>query len=153
MSEVTVRWQPPSICNPSTAREAIARYMDHEATFVLFENGTALLLKQGLDRPEVISGAMNEVRFKTDFNVMPMRDGNYLVWLASPVCVFLSALEAEEAVTSLKIDPTEAMFPGESFVASPKHPDHSLIGLAGRAKGYLDSRFQVQVGRYAPPQT
>lgn len=153
MNDVAIHWHPPGPCDPATAREAIARYMDQEARFVVFQNGTALLLKPELDRPAVINGAMNEVRFKTDFNAMPMKDGNYLVWLASPVCVFLSALDAEEAVASLKADPSAAMLPGESFVASPKHPDHFLIGLAGRAKGYLDSRFQIQVARYAPSET
>jgi hypothetical protein len=125
--------------------------MDQRARFVFFEQGTALLLKPELDQPRVIAGAMNEVRLRPDFEVMPMRDGNFLVWIASAVCVFISSTEATELVALLKADPTVALFPGESFLAAPKDSDHYFLGLAARAKAHADSIDQVQVARHEPP--
>jgi len=151
VKDFQLNWRPPARTeSPSCAVKAISGYMDESALFVLFEHGTALLLKPELDRPEVIAGAMREVRMKPDFNVMPMRDGNFLVWIASPVCVFISSSEATELMALLKADPTVALFPGESFLAAPKNPDHYLIGLAARAKAHADSRDQIQVARHEP---
>jgi hypothetical protein len=153
MTEPAISWRPSKPTVSSVAQDAIAYYMDHEARFVLFENGTALLLKPELDQPEIISGAMSELKFKPDFEVMPMKDGNFLVWLASPVCVFISAAEAIELIDELKKNSSAALFPGESFVANPQNPDHYFVGLAGRAKGQLDAKEQKQVARYEPSPT
>jgi hypothetical protein len=152
MREISVSWYPRKPSDHSFARDAIAGYMDHKATFVLFENGTALMLKPELDGQEVIAGAMSELKFKTDFSVMPMKDGNFLVCLVSPVCVFVSAEEAEEIISTLRSNQAIAMFPGESFVSNPKHPDHQLVGLTGRAKGHIDAVEQIQVARYVPSE-
>lgn len=151
MQEFRLNWRPPARTeSPSLAVEAISKYLDKKARFVLFENGTALLLKPELDRPQVIAGAMHEVRMKSDFNCMPMRDGNFLVWIASPVCVFISSVEAIELAALLKADPTVALLPGESFLAAPANPDHYLVGLAARAKAHADSMKQIQVARHEP---
>ena len=136
--------------SPSLAVEAISRYMDQSARFVLFEQGTALLLKPELDKPQVIAGAMNEVRMNTDFKVMPMQDGNFVIWIASAVCVFISSAEATQLIVLLRADPTIALFPGESFPEAPKDADHYLVGLAARAKAHVDSLDQVQAARHEP---
>jgi len=150
MQPLLLAWQSPRTAPPAVARDAIARYMDYKARFALFENGTALLFKAAMDHEEAIVGAMTELRFRPDFNVMPMKDGNYLVWLASAVCVFVSSEEAALAIESLRHDHTSALFSGEAFVGSSTNPDHHLIGLAGRAKGHRDSFEQRLILRYVP---
>lgn len=152
MQDFRLNWRPPERTeSPSLAVEAISRYMDQSARFVLFGQGTALLLNPELDNPQVIAGAMNEVRMKTDFKVMPMLDGNFLIWIASAVCVFVSSAEATQLVGLLRTDPTIALFPGESFPEAPKDADHYLVGLAARAKAHVDSVDQIQAARHQPP--
>jgi hypothetical protein len=150
MEPYTLPWQFSPIRSPAQAVEAVAGYMDHEARFVLYEYGTVLLLKPELDRPEVVDGAMREARFKTDFRVMHMKDGNFLVWLASPLCVFVSAEDASSALASLEQDPSPTLYPGETFLGGSNRRDY-IIGLAGRARAHKDSLKQNQVARYVPP--
>jgi hypothetical protein len=152
MPEPRISWRPATPSDHVFARESIAGYMDHKATFVLFENGTALMLKPDLNRPDVIAGAMSDLKFKTDFKVMPMKDGSFLVWLASPVCVFIGPVEAGTVISALKPDPAIAMLPGENFLRSTEQPDHMLIGLAGRAKAHLDAVERIQVAHYVPSE-
>jgi hypothetical protein len=119
------------------AGEAVSRYTDHEALFVLFENGTALLLKPGMETKEVIDGAMEELSFKRDFRVMPMKDGHFTVWLANPVCVFISKDEAKEIVAYVRSSDREM-------------PEDMAIGIAGREKAHRDANSKKQVFRFQP---
>ena len=149
MEPYALSWQFSPASSPTQVVEVVASYMDHTAMFVLYEYGTVLLLKPELDRPEVIAGAMREARFKTDFKVMPMKDGNFLVWLASPLCVFVSAEDAASSLESLEQDASLALYPGEAFMGGTNRRDY-IIGLAGRARAHKDSLRQNQVARYVP---
>ncbi len=130
------QWAVLKPTDVALAGEAISRYMDHEALFILFENGTALLLKPESESEEVISGAMTELSSKRDFDVMPMKDGHFTVWLANPVCVFISKEEAEDVVAYARNQDKERI---AAEGLDGEMPEHMIIGIAGREKAHRDA--------------
>lgn len=140
-------WTVLKPTNVEMASEAISRYTDGEALYILFENGTALILKPEMETDEVINGAMAELEFKRDFNVMPMKDGNFTVWLAQPVCVFLSAIEVKEIIAYVRSNEEKRIADG---VQERPMPEDMIIGIAGREKAHRDTRHKNRILRVEP---
>lgn len=126
------------------ATEAVKRYQNSAAHFVLFENGTALFLKPQMDKDEIIAGAMDELKMKRDFEVSPMKDGNFTVWLAPSVCVFISAQEAKDILLVIRAREAERL---ASKQQENPMPEDAIIGLAGREKAHKDAQHKNLVFR------
>jgi hypothetical protein len=133
--------------NIELASEAVSRYTDGEALYLLFENGTALILKPEMERDEVINGAMGELEFKKDFKVVPMQDGNFTVWLAQPVCVFISAKEAQDIIAYVRSNEEKRIACG---IQDKPMPSDMIIGIAGREKAHRDAKSKKQIYRFEP---
>jgi hypothetical protein len=141
------QWDFLTPTNASLAGEAISHYMDMQARFVLFENGTVLFLKPELDNDRVIEGAMNEVAMTRDFDVKSMEDGHFTVWLASAVCVFISSDEAKKILATVCESEKKRMNEGAQNM---EMPEDAIIGIAGREKAHRDSVAKKQVLRFIP---
>jgi len=133
--------------NLEMASDAISRYTDRAALYILFENGTALILKPEMETDEVINGAMAELEFKRDFKVMPMKDENFTVWLAQPVCVFISAKEPQEIIAYVRSNEKKRIAEG---VQDSSMPEDMIIGIAGREKAHRDAKYQKRILRVEP---
>ena len=84
---------------------------------------------------------------KRDFNVMPMKDGNFTVSLANPVIVFLSASETKEIVSAVRSIEAKRIAEG---LQDGEMSEHTIIGFAGREKAHRDAEAKKQVFRFVP---
>jgi hypothetical protein len=76
-----------------------------------------------------------------------MKDGNFTVWLAKSVCVFLSAKEVREIVTNVRSREANRIAEG---IQDKGMPEDAVIGIAGREKAHRDAEAKIQVFRFSP---
>ncbi len=147
METSLAHWEILKPADAEKASEAISRYTNESAFYLLYENGTALLIKRDLATDEAINGAMVELEFKRDFEVMPMKDGNYTVWLAKSVCVFISKREATEIIRYVRANEEVRIAAG---IQDRPMPEDMIIGIAGREKAHRDAKNKNLVYRGEP---
>ena len=98
-------------------------------------NGTMLSLTEGLNDVEDAKTALNEARFITDFRVVSLKEGGYMVDFHSAVAVFVGQQEFDEMRSEIVSRLDELHFPGERMFPPPNtDPNDILIGLYGRGK-------------------
>ncbi|QVQ26163.1 hypothetical protein [Achromobacter deleyi] len=134
-------WEPSGRVPEDLISNQVMKYMDNEATFAQFHAGTCLMLQPVEDLDETIAGAMKEARRIADFKVYPMKEGDYLVFFASPLLVYVGKDEFEEQKQEVVKRLEELKFPGEVIKpdAIPLGEADVLIGLYARGKLQFDA--------------
>jgi hypothetical protein len=134
-------WEPDGRAPEELISNQVMKYMDNEATFAQFHAGTCLMLQPVEDLDGTIVGAMKEARRIADFKVYPMKEGDYLVFFASPLLVYVGKdeFDAQRQEVVKRLD--ELKFPGEVITpgATPLGEADVLIGLYARGKLQFDA--------------
>jgi len=140
-NEIRLKWEPQGFVSPDLILTQVMKYMDDEATFAQFPAGTCLMLKPVDDIDATIKGAMIESRRIADFKVYPMRDGDYLVFFASALLVYVGKDEFLNMKDQIVDRVDDLKFDGEA-IASPVTPmevDDIFVGLYARGKLQCDA--------------
>jgi hypothetical protein len=141
MNEIRLAWEPSGLAPLEVVARQVAKYMENKASFAQFENGTCLMLKPVPNLEEVIRGALEEARHLPDFKVYAMEGGDFLVFFATPLMVYVGKEEFAERESELQRRVDELRFPSEAFVTpNGMPPKEMLVGLYARAKLQRDAR-------------
>jgi uncharacterized caspase-like protein len=127
--------------------------MDGNATFAQFPEGTCLMLKRGAEPDHVIAGALKEARRITDFEVHQMKDGDFLVFFANPLLVYVGKDEYRERADEIRKRVSDLKFSSEEMVEFSGSSDETkrLIGLYARGKLQRDAWQQSLSYRMVKP--
>lgn len=136
MKEIRLGWEPESLASAELVSRQVMKYMDGSASFAQFECGTCLMLKRGLDSSHVIEGAMKEARSIIDFEVHSMNDGDYLVFFANPLLVYVGKEEFLNRSEEIRSRLGELHFPSESILPASQGSNETkmLVGIYARGK-------------------
>lgn len=150
MKELRIAWEPETAVNPLLVSNQVLKYMDNEATFAQFPNDVCLMLKPVENIETVISGCMVEARRIADFKVYQMSDGDFLVFFASALIVYVGNEEFASRKEEISQRKGELMFSSESFISpaeSPRKQIELLVGLYARGKlqrdAWAESSYQI----------
>ena len=130
-----LKWEPK---NPTSLldveRKAKKYFSSLSGILTIFENGTLLLTDGNHDPVDYVSDAMKEVSFLTDFSVVRMNDGDYIIKFHDVVAVYLSDIIFQTIKNEIKTRINELMFPEEVLHNQNEASDEDdlLIGLFAR---------------------
>jgi hypothetical protein len=146
VKQIRLSWEPISTLDPAFVSSQVMKYMDGQAAFAQFDNDTCLMLKPVSDLREAIVEYHRKSKFITEFEVYPMHDGDYLVFFASPLLVYVGKQEFAENSMQIKKRVEELKFPSESIVPALRDTDetHVLVGLYARGKLQRDAWSELR---------
>ena len=141
MNELRLIWEPKSELNADLVSSQVMKYMDEQAAFAQFSNDTCLMLKPVADLKEAIAEYHRKARYITAFKVYPMHDGDYLVFFASPLLVYVGKQEFIDNREQIERRISDLKFPSEFIKPVLEEPDqvNMLIGLYARGKLQRDA--------------
>ena len=149
-------WKPELVEDAELVAEKLREYTNGGRAFVVYQCGTAVFSDTATARPdqdyeETLIAVAHQA---PDFSVIPMKDGNYLVRFAGPVCgVVMSNFYAQNASEIREKIGQAGLLPGEQVmeageVSAPA--EHYYIGLFARAKLYRDVEEKIIASRFSP---
>ncbi|MDZ4055559.1 MAG: hypothetical protein U1D69_01110 [Polynucleobacter sp.] len=111
------------------------------------------MLKRGAEPDHVIAGALKEARRITDFEVHQMKDGDFLVFFANPLLVYVGKDEYRERADEIRKRVSDLKFSSEEMVEFSGSSDETkrLIGLYARGKLQRDAWQQSLSYRMVKP--
>ncbi len=153
MNELRLIWEPVTTCDPVVVAEQISKYMERNVTFAQFANDTCLMLKLVPNLTEAIEGTIREARKFAEFKVYPMEEGDYLVFFASPLMVYVGKSEFATRQMEIRNRVVELNFPSESVIPASRENDdiNLLVGLYARGKLQRDA-WQAPQYRIVNPE-
>jgi hypothetical protein len=142
MNELRLQWEPENLTPLDEIEERMQFYTQGKGGVTMMGNGTLLFLTDGDDPIDDARKALNEARFITDFRVVALKEGGYLVGFHDAVAVFVSDNEFERRRAEVATRQDELRFPGEVFFApSDQSMNQTLLGLYARGKLQRDAYF------------
>ncbi|MBB5020664.1 hypothetical protein HNQ59_003989 [Chitinivorax tropicus] len=142
MNELRLAWEPENLTPLSSIEERMVLYTKGRGGIIILGNGTLLSLTKGDSDVEDAKKALDEARFITDFRVVHLKEGGYMVAFHDAVAVFVGHDEFEQMKEEILARQNELRFPGEVFFAPPNNQSaHTLIGLYARGKLQRDAYF------------
>jgi hypothetical protein len=142
MKNLRLAWEPQTALRSDVVATQVLKYMDNEATFAQFPNDSCLMLKPVENLHEVIVGSLTEARRIPDFRVFQMKEGDFLVFFASALLVYVGKEEFASIQGEVTSRRAELLFPSESF-ASPHQSERAeiefLVGIYARGKLQRDA--------------
>lgn len=140
MDELRLNWEPENKTPLHQIEDRFKLYMKGKGGVTILKNSTLLFLTEGKNDEDDARKAMDEARFLTDFKVVELKEGGYLIGFHDAVAVFVSVDEfaavKEEVTQRMK----ELTFPGEKFFnVDTAGDDNILIGLYARGKLQRDA--------------
>ncbi len=155
MNDLRLTWEPESLCDAQVVSEQVMKYMDKNANFAQFANDTCLMLKPVSNLSETIDGALREARRLAEFKVYKMGEGDYLVFFASPLLVYVGKEEfaAREAEVRRRLE--DLNFPEEHVIPTSQQKDETnmLVGLYARGKLQRDAWQPSNYKLVSPKET
>jgi hypothetical protein len=141
MEELRLSWEPESLCSAASVSEQVMKYMDKDVTFAQFGNDTCLMLKPVPNLQETIEGCLREARRIAEFKVYRMEEGDYLVFFASPLIVYVGKDEFMKRQTEIRRRLHDLSFPSETVISAFEETDdiNLLVGLYARGKLQRDA--------------
>jgi len=155
MNNVRIAWEPEWTSDFELVSQQVTKYMDNEATFAQFTNGSCLILKPVENINEVIDGAMREARRIADFKVYGMRDGDFLVFFAGALLVYVGKDEFKQRKADILLRKNELMFPSENILnpnSGERSEEELLVGLYARGKLQRDAWHDLKYEIIKPIQ-
>jgi hypothetical protein len=141
MKDLRLAWEPVSVLDSKLVSEQVTKYMDNQAAFLQFSNDTCLMVKPVADLKEAIVEYHRKARYITQFKVFNMEDGNYLIFFASPLIVYVGKQEFLDQENEIKKRIDDLKFPSEIIVPLSQERDDTnyLVGLYARGKLQRDA--------------
>ena len=141
MNDLRLAWEPESLCDADVVTEQVMKYMDRNANFAQFANGTCLMLKPVPNLSETIDGALREARRLAEFKVYRMAEGDYLVFFASPLMVYVGKEEFAAREHEIRQRLEDLKFPEEHVIPASQSTDeiNLFVGLYARGKLQRDA--------------
>lgn len=141
MNEMRLSWEPETACDPSTVARQVFKYMDKDVAFAQFPNDACLMLKPVPNLNEAIEGTLREARRFAEFKVYRMEEGDYLVFFASPLMVYVGKEEFDARREKIKSRLNDLRFQSESVIPVSQEGDEItlLVGLYARGKLQRDA--------------
>ena len=135
MNPIRLQWEPNNKTPLSLIERRMMLYTKGQGGIIMMSNGTLLFLTKGDDDVDDAKKALNEARFITDFRVVSLKEGGYMVDIHEAVAVFVGQQEFEDMRSEIVSRQYELLFPSERLFVPPNtSPDDTLIGLYGRGK-------------------
>ena len=142
MNEIRLQWEPENKAPLEDIESRLVSYTNGKGGIIILRNGTLLSLTQGDDDVEDARKAMSEARFITDFRVVQLKEGGYMVAFHKAVSVFVGEDEFEEQKVEIAARRSELLFLGEVMLPPQDSPEfHVLVGLYARGKLQRDAYF------------
>lgn len=140
MSVIRLKWEPMNLTPLPEIENRLITYTKGQGGVTLLGNGTLLFLTKGDNVIDDAKQALNEARFITDFRVISMKDGGYMVRFHSAIAVFVGDKEFEQMRNEIDARRSDLQFPGEElFAPHGEPPSHILVGLYARGKLQRDA--------------
>lgn len=138
MTEVKLAWEPINTTPLDQLTAQFGRYAEGKGGVSVLRNGTLLFIKNSNDPAADAKQAMAEAKYLTDFKVVRLKDGGYLVAFHEAVAVYVGDDEFATIKDEVQARYEELIFPGEVFLG--KHQgEEMLIGLYARGKLQRDA--------------
>ena len=133
--DLRINWEPENLTPLSKILGQMEAYAKGRGGVTILKNGTLLFIKQAVDDAASARKALHEAKFLTDFRILRLKEGDYLVALHSAVAVYVSADEFEAMRSQIENRIADLKFPSEELIAPTDSPrDNMLLGLYGRGK-------------------
>lgn len=140
MKDIRLEWEPVNKTPLSAIETRMLGYTKGQGGITILGNGTLLSLTKGEDDVEDARKAMNEARFITDFRVIPLNEGGFMVAFHDAVAVFVGEDEYHEQRSEIVARLAQLRFPGEAlFAPQGDPPENLLVGLYARGKLQKDA--------------
>lgn len=135
MNPIRLQWEPQNQTPLPLIEQRMDLYTKGRGGVTILGNGSLLFLIQGDNDIEDAKNALNEARFITDFRVVSLKEGGYMVAFHEAVAVFVGQDEFEKMRSEIIARQDELRFPEEAMFVPPNDaPEHVLVGLYGRGK-------------------
>jgi hypothetical protein len=135
MNDIRLAWEPSNLTPLTQVEERFAAYIKGKKGVTLLGNGTLLFIVEALDCEEDARLAMAEAKYLTDFKVVELKEGGYLVGFNEAVAVFVSAEEFGLVREEVSTRMADLKFPEEEFLGMANWPkEHVIVGLYARGK-------------------
>ena len=135
MNDIRLKWEPQNLTPLPLIEQRLADYTKGRGGVTILGNGTLLFLTKGENDIEDAKKALNEARFITDFRVVSLKEGGYLVVFHDAVAVFVGEQEFEQMKMEIIARQAELRFPEEALFVPTNDPAmHVLVGMYGRGK-------------------
>lgn len=144
--ELRLGWEPENGTPLSDIEDRLKGYMrGKDGGVSLLSNGTLIFSSDGRD--DALK-AMERAKFFIDFNVVPLKEGGYLVSFHDAIAVFVGLNEFDDVRDEVSKRLADLKFPEEEFFGKQDSPDdHLLIGLYARGKLQRDAYHFSFYGR------
>ena len=142
-------WKPNIPVDISRTVQTFAYYTDHKNAFVIFANGTCILLPEGSEDPEKdAKEILNKVYYyHGDFKSDLMDDRHFLITYSQPAYSIVFKDEVERYADYIEQNHLDGLIKAEVLLNAKgerdKFDDHGKIGLFGRARMYMDAQSPV----------
>lgn len=138
-------WVPDRIEDIDKVYDRLAAYTNQTRHFVVYKYGTGVYPEKTICDPiECDNLLLSAVKNPPDFNVTPMKDGNFLVGFHGPVYGIVLGRFYRDNKDGIKRNVVPGgLLPGEKLIKPDSDysipEDHYYIGLYARAKLYADA--------------
>lgn len=140
MNEIRLKWEPLNLAPLSMIEQRMVSYTKGLGGVTILGNATLLFLTKGEDDIDDAKKALNEARFITDFRVVSLKEGGYMVAFHEAIAVFVGEEEFEQMKAEIISRQDDLRFPGEVLFVPPDDPSvNVLVGLYGRGKLQSDA--------------
>jgi hypothetical protein len=150
------KWKPNLPVDIEKTVQTFAYYSDKKKTFVVFENGTCVLIPDGSSVPEnTAKEILGKVyNYHPDFNPQVMDDGNFMISYSQPAYSIVFKDEFEKNRDYIEQNHLDGLVRAEVLLNAKREPnkfdDIGKIGLFARARMFLDAQNPVVVKIWKP---
>lgn len=139
MTEPRIAWEPENRTPLQEIEMRLSRMVKGKSGVSVLQNGTLLFVVETENNEESARKAIEEAKFLTDFEVVPLKEGGYFVVFHEAVAVFVGDEEYAARRSEIQSRVDELTLPSEKLLAVGSAADnHYLVGLYGRGKLYRD---------------
>lgn len=135
MKELRLAWEPVNSTPLEDIEARFTGYVKGKKGVTLLGNGTLLFITEDGDNEADAKRAMEEAKHLTDFKVVQLKEGGYLVAFHEAVAVFVGDDEFASVRAEVGARRADLQFPEEVFFGGKGMTDDELlVGLYARGK-------------------
>lgn len=143
-------WQPEFKITNDLVEDRMSYYLDDRADFVIFQNGTTVVLPEGLNDAQAIAHAKRVLdavyNFHPDFHPMAMDDGNLLIKYNHPAYNIVIDAFAEAHMDKIESQQANALAKDEVIIGpegTNKFDPFLMKALYGRTFMFMDGHAPI----------